>query len=98
MEERLICKFDRIGRTHTVRDLAVVAGDADRIAEDVFKYARNFLASSDVEVLVNLHEMKGTIYAGFHVGGSFVMAPSQPVVCPECLELDCEHQLGPVLA
>lgn len=69
-----VCTFERIGRTHTVPPLVVDDGDADEIAFHVYNYARKYLLSRDVEVVVNLAELRGTIYAGMHLGGSFTLA------------------------
>jgi len=69
--------FDRIGRRHDVAPLEV-AGSADDIAEQIYRYARRFLASRDIEVATDLEALSGTIFAGFHIGGSFTLAPSSP--------------------
>lgn len=65
--------FDRLGRSHSVPDLVVkskLADDADYLAEEIFKYARKYLISSGVEVVVNLDKMTATVYAGMQVGGT----------------------------
>jgi hypothetical protein len=64
-----IAKFDRISRNHSVPDLAV-SGDADRIAEQIFAYARPKCASQDVSVAVDLGTHTVTIMAGMHVAGT----------------------------
>jgi hypothetical protein len=66
--------FDRIGRNHEVAPLEVT-GSADDIAEQVYRYARRFLASRDVEVQCDLEEMRGIIFWGFQVGGHFELVP-----------------------
>lgn len=63
-----VATFDRIGRNHDVEPLNV-AGDADAIAEQVFKYAYPKLMSRDVNVVVDLEQREATIFAGFHVAG-----------------------------
>jgi len=68
----MLAKFDRISRNHDVPDLAV-SGDAQAIAEQVYRYAKPKVASKDVEVVVDLAESRGTIYCGMQVGGSFVL-------------------------
>ncbi len=69
--------FDRIGRHHDIQSLEVT-GDADQIAETVYRYARKFLGSRDVDVHVDLEEMHGHIYCGFHTGGTFTLAAATP--------------------
>ena len=62
--------FERIGRTHNVDplDIADYLGPDD-IANAVHKYARRYLASRDVQVIVS-DDDRVTIYAGMHVGGT----------------------------
>ena len=67
-----IAKFDRISRNHNVEPLNV-AGTPDAIAEQVWNYARPKCASRDIEVCVDMERMTGTIFAGFHVAGSFTL-------------------------
>jgi hypothetical protein len=81
--------FDRIGRRHDVPDLSV-DGSADRIAEQVYRYARPKLASRDVEVAVDLEDMSGTIFCGMQVGGHFTLTPADDP--PECDPDDAEAQ------
>lgn len=66
--------FDRISRNHDVPPLNV-AGDADSIAEQVWRYAKGKVASRDVDVVVDLEAMRGTIFCGVQVGGSFTLEP-----------------------
>lgn len=68
-------KFDRISRNHNVPDLSV-DGSAQNIAEQVYRYAKPKVASRDVEVIVDLEALKGTIYCGMQVGGSFTLEPT----------------------
>ena len=81
-----LATFDRIGRNHDVGPLAV-SGDADSIAEQVYRYALGRLGSRDVDVTVDLGELTGTIFAGMHVAGRFTLeaqaAEAQPVSAPE---------------
>lgn len=65
--------FDRIGRNHNAQPLSVVAGTADDLAAAVYKYARQFLASNDVEVVANLTTLTGSIFCGMQSGGSFTI-------------------------
>lgn len=67
--------FDRIGRRHDVEPLTVTVtsrpdDQADGLAEEVWRYARKFLASRDVEAQVYLDQNAVVIFAGFHVGGT----------------------------
>jgi D-alanine-D-alanine ligase-like ATP-grasp enzyme len=67
--------FDRIGRNHGVAPLEVkAAGTANSIAHEVYGYARKYLASSEVEVIANLDEMRGKIIVGgFRPAGDFTI-------------------------
>ncbi|MBF6333676.1 hypothetical protein [Nocardia transvalensis] len=47
------------------------AYDADDLAEKVYRYARPHLRSRDIDVAVNLEELRGSILAGVRNGGSF---------------------------
>lgn len=57
-------EFERVGRNHDVPPLTVEADDADEIAYHIYTYARRFLASRDVEVVVNLDALRGSINYG----------------------------------
>jgi hypothetical protein len=72
-----LIKFDRIGRNHDVAPLVARVLDADQLADVIYRYARPFLFSQDVEVVVNLEpdKMLGLIMCGFQCGGSFTVAP-----------------------
>jgi hypothetical protein len=70
--------FERIGRRHDVDPLTVTVtaapdDQADELAEAVYRYARRFLASRDVETQVDLDQKAVTIFAGFHLGGTGVL-------------------------
>ncbi|MDM4721124.1 hypothetical protein QTQ03_25470 [Micromonospora sp. WMMA1363] len=65
--------FDRIGRTRDVPPLDAHAVDADHLAEQIYRYARRFLISKDVEVWVGMDHMRGGITCGFSNGGSFTI-------------------------
>ena len=69
MPDTYVAKFDRISRNHDVPALAV-SGDADDIAEQIWRYARPKCASRDIDVSVDLDKMQATIYAGWHVAGT----------------------------
>lgn len=70
--------FARIGRNRAVPPLDVKAADADDLAEQIHRYARPHLLSRDVEVVVDLAEMRGTIFCGFQSGGSFTLEHRAP--------------------
>lgn len=72
---KYLATFDRISRDHDVPPLEVCGVDADELALGVYDYARRRCLSRDIEVVVNLTELRGTIYAGMHTAGSFVLAP-----------------------
>jgi hypothetical protein len=76
-----LATFDRISRNHNVAPLTV-SGDADAIAEQIYRYAKPKVASRDVEVVVDLEEMKGHIFCGMQVGGSFTLTEA-PVLDEE---------------
>lgn len=73
-----LIKFGRIGRNHDVAPLVARVRDADHLADVIYRYARPFLWSQDVEVVVNLEpdKMLGLIMCGFQSGGSFTVAPA----------------------
>lgn len=79
-------RFSRIGRHHDVGPLHLDATDADDLAEQVYKYARRFLGSRDVEVAVNLEEMRGLIFAGMRNGGDFTIERNHTVHLPLAAE------------
>jgi hypothetical protein len=57
-------QFERVGRNYDVPPLTVEGDNADEIAFHIYTYARKFLASRDVEVLVKLDELRGSINYG----------------------------------
>lgn len=72
---KFYASFDRISRNHDIEPLPV-SGTADDIAEQIYRYARPKCASRDIAVSVDLDELKGTIFAGFHVAGSITLEPA----------------------
>lgn len=68
--------FDRIGRNHDVPPAELSAdGDGSELADKVYDVARPHLGSREVEVYVNLEEMRGLIVVGgFRPAGSFTIA------------------------
>jgi hypothetical protein len=66
--------FRRVGRNHDVAPLTTEAGDADQLAEQIHRHARPHLRSRDIEVHVDLEQMRGQILAGFNNGGDFTIA------------------------
>jgi hypothetical protein len=68
--------FDRIGRNHDVPPIELSAdGDGSELADRVYDVvARPHLGSREVEVYVNLEEMRGLIVVGgLRPGGSFTL-------------------------
>ena len=71
--------FDRIGRTGgrdgTEPPAPLIARvlDAPGLADRIYDYARPYLGSRDVEVVVGLEEMNGWILCGFNSGGTFTI-------------------------
>ena len=49
----------------------VWAVDADSLAEHIHKDARRYLTSRETEVVVDLENLRGCIFAGFNNGGGF---------------------------
>jgi hypothetical protein len=72
MPSPYVVTFDRISRNHNVPPLNV-AGGPQAIAEQIWDYARPKCGSRDIDVIVDMEAMAGTIYAGFHVAGSFTL-------------------------
>lgn len=66
--------FARVGRRHDVPPMQVCAEDAHELAGKVYRYVWRFLGSRDVDVAVNLEEMKGAVIAGTRDAGSFTIA------------------------
>ena len=50
-----------------------IDNDADGLADRIYDYARPYLRSRDVEVVVNLEGMRGWITCGWNNGGSFTI-------------------------
>lgn len=68
---KYLCRFERVGRNHSVPPLGVEGDSADEIAFHIYTYAKKYLMSRGVEVSVDLEKLQGTIYCGMHVGGNF---------------------------
>jgi predicted small metal-binding protein len=86
-----LVKFERIGRTHTAPSITVEATGPEEIARQVYRHARKYLASRDVEVTVDLTTGKGSIAVGVQNGGNFTIerqGPSPKIAidadCPAC--------------
>lgn len=75
-------RFDRIGRTHDVPPLHTEAEDAELLAGVIYRYARKYLGSRDVNVLADLDEMRGSIICGMNNGGSFTIEHGHTVNLP----------------
>lgn len=68
---------------------AVWASEGDALAERIYRYARPWLRSSDVEVFVNFEKHCGFIMCGFRNGGDFTVDEVQRFD-PGC---ECGHAL-----
>lgn len=66
-----VVTFERVGRNHDVPPLNV-AGDAQQIAEQVYRYVGRFLSSRGYDVDVSLEHMAGAIEWGRF--GTFTLA------------------------
>lgn len=56
------CVFERIGRNHDVPPLVVE--NADDLLDHVYVYARPYILSHDMDIAVDLNEMRGQILVG----------------------------------
>lgn len=65
--------FERIGRRHDIFPLVAHVRNAEHLAKVVYTYARPHLGSRDVRIDVDLYTLKGTIFCGFQVGGTFTI-------------------------
>ncbi|WP_406730948.1 hypothetical protein [Streptomyces sp. NBC_01794] len=77
--------YDRVGR-HGGRNgspapapLTVWAVTADGLAEHIQKDVRQYLMSRETEVIVDLEDMTGMVFAGMNNGGSFTLEALQVV-------------------
>jgi hypothetical protein len=71
-----IATFDKIGRTRVVAPLEVAADDPTGVAEEIHRYARRHLLSSEVEVEVDLDACTGQIIVGgFRPVGTIALVP-----------------------
>lgn len=76
---KLLLKFDRIGRNHQVADLHVEEDTLDDVCRAVHRYARKMLASSELEVSVDLEARNGElIVGGLQSAGSFMIFSDLP--------------------
>ncbi|MEV4174035.1 hypothetical protein [Nonomuraea sp. NPDC049709] len=65
--------YERVGRRRDIPPLIVEAAGADHLAKLVHTDARRYLGSRDVEVRVDLEEMRGSILCGMRSGGQFTV-------------------------
>jgi hypothetical protein len=71
--------FDRIGRqggrdgSEPPAPLVARVLEADGLAARIYTYARPYLGSREVEVLVDLEAMRGSILCGWNNGGTFTI-------------------------
>lgn len=70
-----VVTFDRIGRNHSVEPLQVF-GDANEIATQIYRYARPKLGSRDVQVWVELPQLRtGIVVGGLRPAGRGTLTP-----------------------
>ncbi len=67
--------FERIGRDHDPAPLELRARNADELALLIYRHVKGRLASDDIDVHVDLEALRGSILAGFHLAGTFVLEP-----------------------
>lgn len=74
--------FDRIGHPSqgAPAPLDIPSSDPDEIAETVYRYARQRLASQDVEVVVDMDDMTAHIFAGLRCAGRGEIEHTSPEV------------------
>lgn len=65
--------YERVGRRRDIPPLVVIAAGADHLAELIYDDARPYLRSRDVEVSVDLENMRGIILCGWNNGGTFTI-------------------------
>lgn len=66
----LLVKFNRIGRNHRPPSLSLDATlSADEVSEAIYRHARQFLGSREVEVYVERHRETGALRGAILVGG-----------------------------
>lgn len=75
--------YARVGRhggrngSPAPKPLTVWAVTADGLAEHIAKDTSPYILSSDVEILVDLEAMSGSIFAGFRTAGTFTLEALQ---------------------
>lgn len=84
-EQTFRITFERVGR-HGGRNgsqppapVDLKATDAEDLAGQVWGHIRRFMASTGIEVVVDLERKRGQIYAGFSNGGSFTIEQLDPI-------------------
>lgn len=76
---RYLVTFERVGRrggrdgSAPPAPLSVAASSGEHLAVQVLAYARPFLASRGVDVVIDLVEGRGCLLAGFHTAGEFTV-------------------------
>lgn len=74
-----VVTFERIGRTTAPPPLTVTARDADELAGHVWRYARKYTVSRQIDVDVDTLTGRGWVYAGMRTAGSFTFTTDQEV-------------------
>lgn len=67
--------FDRIGRHHNIGAATFTADNVTDLAEEIWKHARPYLRSNDVEVYADIDAGTGRIAAGGRTAGTFTITP-----------------------
>ncbi|MDH2424831.1 hypothetical protein [Sphaerisporangium sp. TRM90804] len=65
--------YDRVGRRRDIPPLVVVAAGADHLSDLVWNDVRKYVLSEDLDVVVDLEAMTGSILCGFSLGGRFTI-------------------------
>ena len=71
-------KFERIGRRYDIADLVVITDDVDDLSAQIYAYARPYLGSRDIDVILDLENHKGYIFCGMRTGSQFTVDFVEP--------------------
>lgn len=69
---KYLVEFDRIGRNHLPAPL-IVTCDPTRLLWEIERHALKQLASRDIDIALDIDTGRGSITAGFHAAGSFIV-------------------------
>lgn len=69
-----VVTFERIGRRRNLQPATFIGvKSADALARIIYNFSKGYLASREIEVDVDLSEMKGSIYTGGRPAGNFTI-------------------------